>query len=101
MANFKTTKIKDLEKNKVYDGIYLIKDINEKLTKNSEPYVNITFMDNSGQVQGNIFNTNLKDIGFKVGDFIDIKFQTNIYLGKLQIKPMKFKNIYIAQIRYL
>lgn len=94
MANFKTTKIKDLEKNKVYDGIYLIKDINEKLTKNSEPYVNITFMDNSGQVQGNIFNTNLKDIGFKVGDFIDIKFQTNIYLGKLQIKPMKFKKIY-------
>lgn len=33
MTNFKTTKIKDLEENKIYNGIYLIKDINERLTK--------------------------------------------------------------------
>ena len=93
MTNFKTTKIKDLEENKVYNGIYLIKDINERLTKNLEPYVNATFMDNSGQVQGNIFNTNLKNTGLKAGDFIDIRFQTNLYLGKLHIKAMEFKRV--------
>lgn len=91
--NNSRVKCSEMKAGNTYSGIYLVKSLTEKIASNNEPYVSIVICDNSGEIQGNIFNTTLESTGLSVGDFINTEVFVSLYKEKLQIKPKWFNKI--------
>lgn len=86
-------KCSEMKAGLTYEGVYLVKSLQEKVASNNEPYVAVVLCDNSGEVQGNMFNTTLESTGLAVGDFIKTELFTSMYKEKLQVKFKWFNKI--------
>lgn len=79
--------INDLQLKDTAEGYYTIKDAHIAKTKKGDNYIRITIQDNSGSMQGNIFDSDAK--GYDVDEwnakgFVKAKFHVSMYNDKLQ-----------------
>jgi 3'-5' exoribonuclease len=78
--------IKDIKEQNKVDGIFLVKDKNNGITKNGKPYISLNLTDKTGEVKGRIWD-NAEKMGtlFSQGDIVKIKSYSVLYQGVLQL----------------
>jgi 3'-5' exoribonuclease len=75
----------DTEFDKVYEDVYILKDHAIRTTKNNSPYLNVTIMDKTGEINGNMFTSWSPSLNLVDGDFIKINFKKQRYNDKPNI----------------
>lgn len=78
--------IKDFKENETYRGIYVCKEHSLRTTKTGSLMMNVTVTDNSGQINGSMFNVT-PDMADKLqnGYFVFIDFNVQMYKGDKNI----------------
>jgi len=84
--NEKKIYIKDIKENNQIEGLFLIRDKNNGMTKNGKPYIALTLVDKTGEVKGRIWD-NAEKLGslFAQGDIVKAKAYSVLYQGALQL----------------
>jgi len=66
--------------------IFLVKDKLMAMAKNGKPYMNLRFMDKSGEVDAKIWdNTDVLDKMFDKDDFVQVRGKASVYMNKMQV----------------
>lgn len=95
-------KIKEIENGKKFEGFLLVKKVEQKETKDSEPFVEIICADNEQDVSCKIWKTKLEDLEeIESSDIIKIIGTGNLFDGKmnLSVKPIEKKGKLIIPVR--
>lgn len=89
-----TTKIADFEAGKVYTGFYLVKWKDEKKSSTGKPYIDYTFADISGSVNGKHWSPLTEiDLTYSIGDVVKAQVEVIEFNGSLQAKVQKIRKI--------
>lgn len=68
------------------NSIFLVKDKIMAMAKNGKPYMNLKFMDKSGEIEGKVWdNVDILDKLFDKDDFVQILGKASVYMNKMQI----------------
>ena len=66
--------ISDIKDRDLVKGVFLVKDEIMAMAKNGKPYMNLRFMDKSGDVEAKIWeNTDVLDKTFDKDDFVLVR----------------------------
>lgn len=66
--------------------VFLVKDKLMAMAKNGKPYMNLRFMDKSGEVDAKIWdNTDVLDKMFDKDDFVQVRGKASVYMNKMQV----------------
>ncbi len=78
--------IEDIGERDSVDSIFLVRDKNMAMAKNGKPYMNLKFMDRSGEVDGRVWDRvdELTSM-FDKDDFVHVKGKANVFMGKMQL----------------
>jgi 3'-5' exoribonuclease len=84
--NNKGIYIKDIKENIRLEGLFLVKDKNNGITKNGKPYLALNISDKTGDVKGRIWD-NAEKFGklFSQGDIVKLRAFSVLYQGILQL----------------
>lgn len=86
------TKIANVEVDHVFDGYVLLKNVTCKTDKNGKAYLDITFQDTSGVMDGKLWNISDRDIEqYKQGIVVYLKAIRELYKGRTQLRIMKMR----------
>lgn len=78
--------IADLKDRDAVDAVFMVKDKTLAVAKNGKPYMNLKFMDKSGEIDGKLWdNVDELDKTFQKGDFVRIRGTGSLYMGKMQL----------------
>lgn len=78
--------IADIKDRDTVNAVFLVKDKNMAMAKNGKPYMNLRFMDKSGDVDAKIWdNTDVLDKLFDKDDFVQVRGKASVYMNKMQI----------------
>ena len=67
-------------------AVFLVKDKIMAMAKNGKPYMNLRFMDKSGEIEGKVWdNTDVLDKLFAKDDFVQIRGKASVYMNKMQV----------------
>ncbi len=78
--------ISDLKDRDSVDAPFMVKEKTMAMAKNGKPYMNLKFMDKSGEIDGKLWdNVDELDKVFRKGDFIAVKGTASLYMGKMQL----------------
>jgi len=78
--------IAELKDRDTIDSPFMVKEKTLAVAKNGKPYMNLKFMDKSGEVDGKLWeHVDELDKVFKRGDFVHIRGTASLYMGKLQV----------------
>ena len=78
--------IADLKDRDTVDSVFMVKDKTMAMAKNGKPYMNLKFMDKSGEIDGKLWdNVDELDKTFQKGDFVRIRGTGSLYMGKMQL----------------
>jgi len=68
------------------NAVFLVKDKIMAMAKNGKPYMNLRFMDKSGDIEGKIWdNVDQLDKLFDKDDFVQIRGKASVYMNKMQV----------------
>jgi 3'-5' exoribonuclease len=68
------------------NSVFLVKDKIMAMAKNGKPYMNLRFMDKSGEVDAKIWdNVDVLDKLFEKDDFVRVRGKASVYLNKMQV----------------
>ncbi len=68
------------------DSVFMVKEKTMAMAKNGKPYMNLKFMDKSGEIDGKLWdNVDELDKLFQKGDFVRIRGAASLYMGKMQL----------------
>ncbi len=86
MCEKKGIYVKDIKDQTKIEGLFLVKDKNNGITKNGKPYLALNLSDKTGHVKGRIWD-NAEKFGnfFSQGDIVKIKSHSILYQGVLQL----------------
>ena len=78
--------VKDITENAQIEGLFLVKDKNNGMTKNGKQYVSLNLTDKTGEVKARIWD-NAEKLGarFSQGDSVTLKAFSVMYQGTLQL----------------
>ncbi len=83
MAKQFVAEIKDRD---TVNSVFLVKDKIMAMAKNGKPYMNLRFMDKSGEVDAKIWdNVDVLDKLFDKDDFVQVRGKASVYLNKMQV----------------
>lgn len=67
-------------------AVFLVKDKIMAMAKNGKPYMNLRFMDKSGEIEAKVWdNVDLLDKQFDKDDFVQVRGKASVYMNKMQI----------------
>lgn len=68
------------------NAVFLVKEKVLAMAKNGKPYMNLRFMDKSGEIEAKVWdNTDLLDKQFDKDDFVKIRGKASVYMNKMQV----------------
>ncbi len=78
--------IAELKDRDTIDSPFMVKEKTLAVAKNGKPYMNLKFMDKSGEVDGKLWEqVDELDKVFQRGDFVHIRGTASLYMGKMQV----------------
>jgi 3'-5' exoribonuclease len=91
--------ISDIKDRDPVKGIFLVKDKIMAMAKNGKPYMNLRFMDKSGEVEAKIWdNTDLLDKTFDKDDFVRVRGKASVYMNKMQVVVAEISKVPEEQV---
>ncbi len=86
--------IADLKDRDSVDSVFMVKEKTMALAKNGKPYMNLKFMDKSGEIDGKLWdNVDELDKSFQKGDFVQIRGTGSLYMGKMQLVAKEIRRL--------
>ena len=86
--------IADLKDRDSVDSVFMVKEKTMAMAKNGKPYMNLKFMDKSGEIDGKLWdNVDELDKSFQKGDFVQIRGTGSLYMGKMQLVAKEIKRL--------
>ena len=86
--------IAELKDRDAVDSVFMVKEKTMAMAKNGKPYMNLKFMDKSGEVDGKLWdNVDELDKAFQKGDFVKIRGTASLYMGKMQLVAKEIKRL--------
>jgi len=80
-------------------AVFLVKDKIMAMAKNGKPYMNLRFMDKSGEIEGKIWdNTDVLDKLFNKDDFVQIRGKASVYMNKMQVVVAEISKVPEEQV---
>lgn len=80
-------------------AVFLVKDKIMAMAKNGKPYMNLRFMDKSGDIEGKVWdNTDVLDKLFDKDDFVLIRGKASIYMNKMQVVVAEISKVPEQQV---
>ena len=78
--------VADIKDRDNVNAVFLVKDKIMAMAKNGKPYMNLRFMDKSGEIEGKIWdNTDALDRQFGKDDFVQLRGKASVYMNKMQV----------------
>jgi 3'-5' exoribonuclease len=78
--------VTDITENSQIEGLFLVKDKNNGMTKNGKQYIALNLTDKTGEVRARIWdNAEKLGIRFSQGDIVNLKAFSVMYQGTLQL----------------
>ena len=78
--------VEDIREKKQVEGLYLVRDKNNGITKNGKPYIALNLSDKTGIIKGRVWdNAEKLDPGFDQGDVAYLKAFSVLYQGEMQL----------------
>jgi len=78
--------VADIKDRDIVNTVFLVKDKIMAMAKNGKPYMNLRFMDKSGDVDAKIWdNTDTLDKLFDKDDFVQVRGKASVYMNKMQV----------------
>jgi len=91
--------ISDIKDRDPVKGIFLVKDKIMAMAKNGKPYMNLRFMDKSGEVEAKIWdNTDALDKTFDKDDFVQVRGKASVYMNKMQVVVAEISKVPEEQV---
>jgi len=86
--------IAELKDRDAVASVFMVKEKTMAMAKNGKPYMNLKFMDKSGEVDGKLWdNVDELDKQFQKGDFVHIRGTASLYMGKMQLVAKEIKRL--------
>ncbi len=96
MAKQYVAEIKDRD---TVAAVFLVKDKIMAMAKNGKPYMNLRFMDKSGEIEAKVWdNVDLLDKQFDKDDFVQVRGKASVYMNKMQIVVVEINKIPEEQV---
>lgn len=84
----------DLKDRDAVDSVFMVKEKTMAMAKNGKPYMNLKFMDKSGEMDGKLWDrVDELDKVFQRGDFVQIRGTVSLYMGKMQLVAKEIKRL--------
>ncbi|NVN89115.1 MAG: HD domain-containing protein [Desulfuromonadales bacterium] len=78
--------IADIKDRDSVKATFLVKEKIMAMAKNGKPYMNLRFMDKSGEVDAKLWdNTDVLDKLFDKNDFVQVRGKASVYMNKMQV----------------
>ncbi len=78
--------VADIKDRDPVKGVFLVKEKIMAMAKNGKPYMNLRFMDKSGEVDAKLWdNTDVLDKLFEKNDFVRVRGKASVYMNKMQV----------------
>jgi 3'-5' exoribonuclease len=78
--------VEDIREKQPVEGLYLVRDKNNGITKNGKPYIALNLSDKTGLIKGRVWdNAEKLDPAFDQGDVVSIKSFSVLYQGEMQL----------------
>jgi 3'-5' exoribonuclease len=75
-------------------AIFLVKDKIMAMAKNGKPYMNLKFMDKSGEVDAKLWdNIDVLDKVFEKNDFVHVRGKASVYMNKMQVVVTEIEKV--------
>ena len=86
--------VADIKDRDSVNAVFLVKEKIMAMAKNGKPYMNLRFMDKSGEVDAKIWdNTDELDRLFDKNDFVRVRGKASVYLNKMQVVVAEIRRI--------
>ena len=86
--------IAELKDREPLDSVFMVKEKTMAMAKNGKPYMNLKFMDKSGELDGKLWdNVDELDKTFQKGDFVHIRGTASLYMGKMQLVAKEIRRL--------
>lgn len=96
MAKQYVTEIKDRD---TVNSVFLVKDKIMAMAKNGKPYMNLKFMDKTGEIEGKVWdNVDVLDKLFDKDDFVQVQGKASVYMSKMQIVLNNISKLHDSQV---
>jgi len=84
----------DLKDRDIVESVFMVKEKTMAMAKNGKPYMNLKFMDKSGEMDGKLWDkVDELDKAFQRGDFVQIRGAASLYMGKMQLVAKEIKRL--------
>jgi len=78
--------VEDIREKQPVEGLYLVRDKNNGITKTGKPYIALNLSDKTGMIKGRVWdNAEKLDPAFDQGDVVRIKSFSVLYQGEMQL----------------
>ena len=78
--------IADIRDRDQVNAVFLVKEKIMAMAKNGKPYMNLRFMDRSGEIEAKVWdNVDAVNASFERDDFVQVKGKASVYLNKMQV----------------
>ncbi len=95
----KQTYVNQIKERDRVEAIFLVRDKITAMAKNGKPYMTLKLMDNSGEVEGRIWDcVDQLSSQFEKDDFILVNAKASVYLGKMQLVVQDLKKVEEGQV---
>ncbi|MEI6207879.1 MAG: HD domain-containing protein [Desulfuromonadales bacterium] len=91
--------VAEIKDHDVVSAVFLVKDKVIAMAKNGKPYMNLRFMDKSGDIEAKVWdNTDLLDKQFDKDDFVQVHGKASVYMNKMQVVVAKISKVPAEQV---
>jgi len=91
--------VEDIREKQPVEGLYLVRDKNNGITKNGKPYIALNLSDKTGMIKGRVWdNAEKLDSGFDQGDVVFLKSFSVLYQGDMQLNVHAINRIVAADV---
>ena len=96
MAKQFVAEIKDRDS---VNAVFLVKDKIMAMAKNGKPYMNLRFMDKSGEIEAKVWdNVDLLDKQFDKDDLVQVRGKASVYMNKKQVVVAEISKVPEEQV---
>jgi len=91
--------VSDIKDRDSVNAVFLVKDKIMAMAKNGKPYMNLRFMDKSGDVDAKVWdNVDVLDKHFEKNDFVQVRGKASVYMNKMQVVVAEISKISEDQV---
>jgi len=91
--------VSDIKDRDSVSTVFLVKDKVMAMAKNGKPYMNLRFMDKSGEIEAKVWdNTDVLDKRFDKDDFVQVRGKASVYMNKMQVVVAEIAKIPEEQV---